>query len=132
MSREEESAALRALEWSVTAIAQSAEIQIDLFPAFACAADELALDFDEAFQRVKSLKMQDKIEATAWRELETLDTSLEKISGPERAEYWTDDALRTRVEWEELRGLAKLIAYEMDWSLAPPPKDRSIYVGHDS
>ena len=45
-----------------------------------------------------------------------------------KEELWTDNALRDRHEWEEVRNLAKEILEEINWELDEPPVDRNQYV----
>jgi hypothetical protein len=122
---------LERLEWSIRALAQSADKQMELFPEFVCVADELALDFDEHYQRFLAEGFGD-LESEARQKLAALDEYLSSFSGPDNAELWTDEALGKAPEWRKTRELAKDVIARMGWSSQPPPKDRAIYVGSDA
>ncbi|WP_438023778.1 hypothetical protein [Sorangium sp. So ce233] len=137
------SEAMTRLKWSLQALAAPAAEQIRLFPRFVCVADELALDFEEALRQVSKAALSDvgeqeeveglqRIEelSPAQREaVDTLDAQLERMSGPEHAEMWTDDALYNRGEWARVRHLAAGALRSIGWPIELPPQDRAIYVG---
>lgn len=112
---------------TVQALAQSADIQLGLFPDFVCKADELALDFDEC--RGAYLARHDKDLTREQREsIDDLDRFLEQLSREETRDFWTDDAIRTDPRWLQARNLAKRVIDAFGWSGDPPPKDRATYV----
>lgn len=131
------------LKWSIQALAAPAAAQVRLFPRFVCVADELAVDFEEALRGIRSAGSSDAgdREETEGPEragalspaqraaVDALDAQLEKMSGPERAEMWTDDALHNSAEWTRVRHLAALALRTMDWPMELPPQGRAIYVG---
>ncbi len=116
-------------EWSVRALAQSAGTQFTLFPPFVCVADELALEFEEQYGRVREQNVSLGRGEVAVRDL---DKKLEEMSGPQHEELWTDDALRQEPDWEEIRVLARRVIDVMGWSDTPPPSERAEYVGADA
>ncbi len=49
--------------------------------------------------------------------LAALDARLDKMSGELNADLWTDDALRSRPEWEEVRRNARTILELFQWPI---------------
>lgn len=131
------------LKWSIQALAAPAGKQIQLFPKFVCVADELAIDFEEALRAVSKVEPsgadkeeEDEVSQLAQelsfmqREaIDAVDKQLEKMSGPEHAEMWTDDALYNSIEWARVRHLAALALKSIGWASELPPQGRAIYVG---
>ncbi|MFH1022842.1 MAG: hypothetical protein V1809_05590 [Planctomycetota bacterium] len=89
---------------SLRRLSLPAEGQLASLPDGCCKADELALDFDN-FWRTESVV----IPAEAKSLVVELDQTLSSMSGSKNAELWTDDALRTRPEWEDVREKARRI-----------------------
>ena len=119
--------ALIKLKYSLQALAQPASIQLKLFPDFVQVADELALDFEHRH----SVVAQNSFDLTSSQKesLAHLDALLSNMSkGIFTEELWTDNALRDRHEWEEVRSLAKETLKEFNWALDEPPVDRNQYV----
>ena len=50
-------------------------------------------------------------------QLNALDARLNEMSGEHNAELWTDDALRSRPEWEEVRRDARKILELFQWPI---------------
>lgn len=119
------------LEWSVRALAKPAEIQLRLFPEFVCVADELALDFDEHYEGVTISSQLGSLNPAQRTALKRLDVQLSLMSGPENKILWTDEALRSALEWELVRSIAAEVLDLMRWPSEPPPAGRAIYVGPD-
>jgi hypothetical protein len=113
------------MEWSLRALAQEFDTQRDLFPPFACVADELALEFEECLRNLG----EDNLAKAAG--ILELDRTLAAMSGPSNGELWTEVALRQAPEWRKVRHLARCALNEMGWSAAPPPHVRATYVGPD-
>lgn len=114
--------------WAVQALAVSAQEQQRLFPSFAEAADELALDHEEA--QAAFLNASGALLSPHQREaLDLLDRQLERMSGPHNASLWTVEALDAAPEWAHVRELAVDVLREMGWAVESPPRDRAIYVG---
>jgi hypothetical protein len=113
----------RRLCHAIQALAQPADVQRALFPEFAAAGDELAIEFDEALKDFESHGTAPSlVQAEAIREL---DVYLEALSGPAHSDFW-DDLGDCR--WERVRSLAASILVAFDWSNERPPKDGSVYV----
>jgi hypothetical protein len=120
-------AKLLKLKYALQALAQSADVQLDLFPDFVRVADELALDFENWY----SVFSQNNFDLTSAQKdyLEDLDALLREMSSDRsKEELWTDSALTNRHEWKIVRDLAKRILDEFNWELDKPPFDRNNYV----
>ncbi|MEX0312175.1 MAG: hypothetical protein AB3N17_18225 [Tateyamaria sp.] len=89
----------REVIWCLRALAQNADIQRELYPTFVVVADELVLDFDEAYSDYKAYHQ------TQHADLDNLDTHIASKSGI--LEFWTDEALDDSEFWSEIRNLAK-------------------------
>ena len=81
--------------WCLRALAQEASVQRALYPSFAVVADELVLDFDDAYSGYKQTHQ------TQHDDLESLDALIESKSGI--LEYWTSEALEQSEFWREIR-----------------------------
>lgn len=108
------------LKHSVQALALSADLQCDLFPDFVCKADELALDFDH-WRLCATTNYKDDLTETQKEKLSALDNTFDQMSGPANADYWTEKALHLRLEWEQIRVLARDALDAFGWSLEIPP-----------
>ena len=118
----------RRFMWTVQALAMSAEVQLGLFPDFAEAADELALDHDEAqreFLEARGAALSEAQRVAA----KTLDDELVRMSGPPNEALWTEAGLREAPEWVRVRALAAELLAAMGWPCEAPPRDRAVYVG---
>jgi len=89
---------------SLERLALPAEGQLASLPDGCCKADELALDFDN-FCRAEGVVLQGEVNGL----VEELDHLLARMSGTANAELWTDEALRLRPEWEQVRSMARQI-----------------------
>jgi hypothetical protein len=67
--------------------------------------DELALEFDDEFQRLRDPDAARSTPAEYLAALKALDAQLDRMSGPANADLWVEDAL-ARPEWREVRQLA--------------------------
>jgi hypothetical protein len=114
--------------WTVQALAAPAKEQQQLFPSFAVAADELALDHEEA--QAAFLKVSEaQLSPRQRKAFDILDRQLQQMSGLQNAPLWTVEALGTAPEWAIVRELAVSVLQEMGWAVESPPRDRAIYVG---
>jgi hypothetical protein len=116
-------------EWSVRALAQPVEIQIDLYPEFVCVSDELALEFDEWRRRLFDCAIASNWPDAATRLIEVIDQQLEAMSGQANEQLWSDQALAASAEWNQVRDLSRQLILEMNWTDEPPPAKRDIFVG---
>ncbi len=69
--------------------------------------DELALQFDDLYLLADQLTEAGRLTNAQLAALADLDRLLGAMSGPERPELWSEDALRTTPEWEQVRELAR-------------------------
>ena len=116
--------------WSLQALASDAEDQLALFPTFVCKADELALDYDHWSEVARSL-LADEFSPDQLAALTAIDGRLTAMScgGVEFEEdLWSEDALRARPQWEEVRSLARSALACFGWPAERPPQGRSFYV----
>jgi hypothetical protein len=75
-------------------------------------ADELALELDDA---ARSALSQEALVAPRLRvHIRELDQQLEAMSGADKADLWTDTALQSAEEWEEIRRRARAALHELD------------------
>lgn len=113
-------------KWSILALAQSASVQIGLFPDFVCVGDELALNFENGLLEVDSSNFTEN-QRTAVSELDQLLLSL---SGDDGTGFWFDkSALNSDSRWNDLRASARKAAEAFDWPIVPPSPSDDIYIG---
>ena len=123
-------AILSQFRWSLQALAVPAEAQRALFPEFVCKADELALDYDHWAQAARA-SYGGEFSDEQRDALRAIDRRLVAMSrgGAEFDEgLWSDVALNSRPEWEQVRSLAGLALSRFDWPCDAPPRGRSFYV----
>ena len=114
------------LRSALQALAASAEVQLARFPTFTVAADELALDFDDALLMFRQAAPKSTPEQNAC--IHALDDLLSNMSGAANAPLWTPSALRTAPEWVQVRALAHAALNAFGWPLDPPPPSDNVYV----
>jgi hypothetical protein len=115
------------LKFAIQALALPSDIQLQLFPNFGCTVDELALDFDHWYDCIIQ-QSKDKLTHRQIDLLVEINHSFEQMSGTERSELWSKEALETSKEWAEIRKLAKQTLEAFSWPLDVPPVDRAIYI----
>jgi hypothetical protein len=115
------------LEWSVRALAQSPSVQLHLFPEFTECADELALEFDESYRAFVG-ERRDQLDDEQRRCLKAVDGALARMSDQNASDLWTDEGLRTSVEWARVRALARDALRALGLPADPPPPSSAIYV----
>ena len=118
---------LTRLRHSLQALAMPADVQLSLFPDFVCKADELALDFDHWRLCVVTnddFKLTDQQQAL----LATLDEQVAAMSEAEHSPLWTEEALRTRPEWANVRRLATETLVAFAWDVDTPPSYGHEYI----
>ncbi|WP_456309375.1 hypothetical protein [Serratia proteamaculans] len=108
----------------VQSFAQPGEVQKSLFPDFVNVADELAVEWEMAFEEINDASLTDKQKQA----IKALDDYMLSISGPSNIQYWNNDALCHSKEWDRMRNLAEDILYVMGWEKNIPPKIQAIYV----
>ena len=117
-------------EWILRALAQSSVVQRSLYPPFVEVADELALEFEECLRAFIDSGASASVTPAQMELIEKLDRQMEAMSGPEKTELWTDEALQMSSLWQNLRDTASCVLNALGWPLSPPPIQRGgIYVG---
>ncbi|MET1257424.1 hypothetical protein [Aliikangiella maris] len=113
------------MAWALQALAQPSEQQLNLFPDFANAADELALSWEEVIEDedLSGLSESQK------KALSVLDEYIVSISGKKNAHLWTNEALKNNIEWSKIRALASAAIEELGWQKVNlKPSKWAIYV----
>lgn len=122
---------IQQLQWSLQALAQEAHVQAGLYPPSVVVPDELALEFNHCLVAATE-NHKEEFTPDQLRALESVDAYLEQMSGSDKADHWTTEALQSDVMWMEVRALAKQALVELEWSNNVPPTDpmerRSFYV----
>lgn len=111
-------------KWAVQALSQPAEVQLSLFPESVVVADELALEYEEAYNKLMKT-WPGTLTPVQRVAVETLEAHVLAMSGPNHLHLWTDEGLFSE-QWAECRRLSKRVLEVMDWPLELPPVDRGI------
>ena len=85
------------------------------------AADDLANDFDTCLEMVEQSEAKRLISPEMLEKVHVVDAKLDEMSRLHDQELWTDAALRTRAEWNEVRRLATEALQIMGYEPEPPP-----------
>jgi hypothetical protein len=114
------------LKYSLQALAQPVDIQLELFPNFVSIADEMALDLNHW----SSVVIQNGLITSKQKALlEQLDALLEQMSSVAMKDnLWSTNALQEREEWATVRNLVTKILQEFSWTPEKPPVARSQYI----
>jgi hypothetical protein len=106
------------LRWSLQGLASTAASpQRELFPEYALAADELALQFDHWFTVIRS-HYEGELSSAQLESLQAIDRKLSTMSrdGAEfDVELWTETALVTSEHWMDIRRLAAAALEAFEW-----------------
>ena len=111
---------------SLQALAAPADVQLARFPDFAAKADELALDYADAL-RLAADCPQVLLEPGQRHALDRLDGYLDRMSGAANAALWTEGAVRSSPEWEEVRALARAGLAALGAADDLPPPGGAVY-----
>jgi hypothetical protein len=126
MSEEELLAwSLDQLKWSLQALALPYDAQRNLFPSFACTADELALDFDHWCETARH---QHTFTADQLSALGSVSAVLSAMTDEKDAGLWSDSALAHLPRWQDVRDRARKALDAFQWTLDVPPSDRAVFV----
>lgn len=116
---------LNALMRSVQALAQPAMVQDKLYPDSLSKGDEMALQFDEAYEAVDAAGIElDEKQDAALNELDQYidDHSPEDEDDDSMDDFWCDAMLLYKdPRWEEIRKRASAVLVAFDWPLEVPP-----------
>jgi hypothetical protein len=91
---------------ALQALAVPAEEQLARYPVFVVKADELALDYADALLLITDCP-QVSLTPEQQAALEDVDQLLDWMSGEKNAALWTEAALRTAPDWQQVRRLAR-------------------------
>jgi hypothetical protein len=107
---------------TLQALAAPAETQRGRFRELGAKADEVALDYADAWLTARQCP---GLEWTVEQQhlLDELDTLLAGMSGQAHAALWTDEALRQDPEWARVRAVAKQALLALGVPLAEPTSD---------
>ncbi len=105
------------LEKAVRVAALPACQQINSFPPNVDIPFEIADDFDNWCRWVLGGKDAPELTNEQRSCLIALNRRLDEMSGEENADLWTEDALRCRPEWEEVREDARRILELFGWAI---------------
>jgi hypothetical protein len=100
------------LERAVERLSSDAETQIEWLRSIhksegPVIADELALELEDLWLDGRHPGLEWASPSPMLRSnIEALDRTLDSMSGGERADLWTEEALRSRPEWDDVRILA--------------------------
>ena len=110
---------------TLRALAAPADMQLAPFPDFVVRADELARDFDDALLLVRDCpqllltrRQQDALAEVDW--------AVNAVHGQGR-QLFTDDAVRTSAEWDEVRRCAREALDALDAAQPPATDGRGLH-----
>ena len=119
---------LEHLKWSLQALAQPGGVQVALFPPFVCVAEELALDLQNWLLVTRSQNL--RVHPDALSAIAAIDQQLVKLSGKSNQDFWTIEALKSDLRWENVRQDARTALSVAGWENTAPPYDRSSYASY--
>lgn len=118
---------LSKLKWIIQALAIPASEQVRLFPSFVNVADELALIWEDVLEGLEIFR--ELVSSGALLAIQNLDEKILSISGESNSQIWTKNSLYDSVHWEEIRGLAAVVAKKMNWPISSSGPADGIYIG---
>jgi hypothetical protein len=121
---------LARLQWSLQALACEAEVQLSLYPDFACKVDELALDYDN-WRKAAVGNFGDEFSSESLRLLAAIDEKLSTMSKGGVTfdnDLWTPRGLKQSSHWRELRDMARASLETLGWPATNPGKSPNTYV----
>jgi hypothetical protein len=116
---------------SLQLMAADVDDQIAALPWFVSVADEVAITFGEAYILRGWIEDAELIDPGLVPKLDAIEKQTVAMSGQAHPEFWTDEALRTFPEWQQLRVQAREILADLGIELAPPNLSTITYVGPD-
>ena len=124
-----------ALEMLVNAtrlLASDADVQERTLPDFVVVTDELALNFDNAFQLSDQLMENGRLSQQQLAALQRVDKVLEDLTNRGEPRLWTLNALRESHEWQAVRAEARKALEALGVGTGTPSIEGLTYVGGDS
>ena len=108
-------------------LAQQAEIQRSLFPAFVCIGDEMVLEFGDAYDACTNSEDPQRIPIA--RATERLSDYIDQLSGGNES-FWCDPrSLSLDSRWTRMRELASEALDTIGIDDRQPRKSGAIYIG---
>jgi hypothetical protein len=117
------------LKHSVQLLALPAEAQLKLLPSFVCKADELASDY-ETWREVTLRNYGKELSVDQVSSMAQLDEKLEGLTD-DGSQHWSDAAVRTSPEWQDVRHLAAGVLRAFGWPAELPPSYAHEYISTD-
>ena len=113
---------LRMVLRDLQALAADPEVLIAAYPKGVPVADDLSNDLENRLLIAQDYVVKEGlVTQEMWDRIVRVDAKLEEMSNRYDMSLWTDDALRTRPEWVEVRRLAREALEAMGYDLEPPP-----------
>lgn len=112
---------LRMLLQNLQALACETETLIRAYPPGIPVADELVNDFDSHLELVERDREAALLSAHDLDRVRAVWEKIHEMSGRHDPSLWTDEGLRTRPEWEEVRRLGRETLASIGYDLDPPP-----------
>ncbi|PQV63186.1 hypothetical protein B1R32_11411 [Abditibacterium utsteinense] len=111
---------LKRMKYQLQGLAMPAEIQVQLFPDFVCKGDELAEDYCHWCLVVLG-NDEGRLTEQQRMLLIGLDNYFDRIPIQSMGEpLWTDEGIKTRSEWEEIRVMATELLSAFGWPVEKP------------
>lgn len=112
---------MRALQ----ALAQAAQVQVELFEDGTVVGEALVLRFDEAWKSLKALGYS-RLSARQRGKVRSLTAYLRKLSDQHDLVFWQElDSLYEDERWQEIRVLAQTVLIAFDWKNERPPRTQA-------
>jgi hypothetical protein len=106
---------MKLLRQAVAALAKPGPAALDTLDPRCHRPDELALDFDDAYQVVVGSFARD-FTSEQLTALQMLDALLEEMSGAQNSHLWTEEAVVSHDRWREVRSRASTVMHEFGWA----------------
>lgn len=92
---------------TISMLAQPWQKQKEYLNHLRVGVDELALEYDDLARLADVKRQAGELAENEYDVLRALDNLFNSMSGSKNTHLWTLDALRDRVEWEDVRCLAR-------------------------
>jgi hypothetical protein len=110
---------LRRLKEAVALLAAEPADQLGAFPPWVVRVDEVALTFDDCYGFVPELECQRLLTESQVAKLKSIDQKLAAMSGEDNSSLWTEEAIKSRKEWQWVRTSARAIFARADIEQMP-------------
>jgi hypothetical protein len=111
-------------------LACSPAVQFRLLPSFVCVGDELALDFNH-WQGVMTDNFSSELTPEQIASLAAIDETFSrfsKLDSEYSEDFWTDEAVRKSLAWENIRQMARRALSLFGWPEEEPPSHAHEFV----